>query len=420
MNHKRLTAAASAALIVILAIIILTTAAGAQEKYTTLYKFSGGKDGNGPFSGLVFDKSGNLYGTTFYGGVYGAGTVFELAPKPTGGWTESVLYSFTGGADGANPQPGDALTIDPAGNLYGAAGSGGSSCDIPQGCGVIFELSPTSGGWTESVIHTFTGGSDGAAPYAGLIFDSAGNLYSTTWNGGNSNCGTGCGVVFKLAPAGDGDWTETVPCTFANFGSFGANSDAGVILDSAGNLYGVTWYGGEYGWGVVFKLTANPDGSWTESVLHQFLGDTDGAHPRAHLIFDSAGNLYGTTGNEYASGYGTVFVLAPNSDGTWTKHTLHQFTGGKDGANPYVGLTFDSAGNLYGTTNNGGEYGYGVVFKLTRTSTGGWKFSVLTAFNDTRGAYPRGDLILDGAGNVYGTTYGDGSKTFGSVFEITQ
>ncbi len=408
MNYKKFLGAASAALLIVIALLIFVPCALAATKYKTLYKFKGDKDGNGPLADLIFDAAGNLYGTTNNGGAYDAGTVFELTPNGSGGWTESVLYSFTGGADGANPQAG--LIIDQSGNLYGTTSVGGA-----HGWGAVFELTPKSGGWTESVLYSFTGGADGKAAFASLIFDGSGNLYSTTWNGGRSDCGGGCGVVFKLAPTSNG-WNESV---LYSFGPNGQNSDAGLIFDGAGNLYGVTWYAGAYGWGVVFKLSPNSDGSWTESVLYPFKGYKDGAHPRARLNLDSAGNLYGTTANEYASGSGTVFQLVPNSDGTWTKHTLHQFTGGNDGASPRTDLTFDSAGNLYGVAYDGGAYGSGTVFKLAPTSTGGWTFRVLHTFKDMPGAYPWGGLVVDRSGNLYGTTYGDGSKTFGSVFEIT-
>jgi uncharacterized repeat protein (TIGR03803 family) len=410
MNRKRFLGAASAALmIVIVTTLVLASGASAQSKYKTLYKFKGGTGGSQPWAGLILDANGNLYGTTLAGGSHKAGTVFKLTPTATG-WSQTVLYSFTGGADGGMNASGAGLVFDGAGNLYGTAGSGGV-----YGAGVVFELTPTSSGWAESVLYSFSGAADGGYPYAGLIFDSAGSLYGTTWGGGRVDCGNGCGVVFKLAPTSSG-WIESV---LYAFGPNGQNSDAELVFDGASNLYGVTWYAGAYGWGVVFKLSPNSDGSWTESVLYQFKGYKDGAHPRAGLIFDSLGNLYSTTANEYASGYGIVFKLVSNSDGSWTKHTLHQFTGGKDGANPYVGVTFDTGGNLYGTTNGGGAFGYGVAFKLTPTSTGGWTYRVLHAFKDAPGANPRGNLVGDKAGNLYGTTFGDGRKTHGSVFEIT-
>ncbi len=413
MKHAKFFAAASAALaIVIVVTLLLAPGAWAQSKFKTLHTFKGGKDGHGAFGGLIFDAAGNLYGTTIYGGAYNAGTVFELTPTSTG-WTEKVLYSFNC-ADGCNPQF-ERLIFDGAGNLYGTTPHGGA-----YGNGVVFELTPTSTGWSETVLYSFTGGADGGYSYAGVIFDAAGNLYGTTWVGG----AYGGGVVFELTPTSNG-WSESV------LHSLTGGSDAALTFDRGGNLYGITWFEGTYGWGTVFKLGPNRNGIWTESVLYQFKGDKDGAEPRGRLIFDSAGNLYGTTGNAYTSGYGIAFELVPNSNGTWTKHTLHQFTGGKDGANPIGGLTFDPAGNLYGAAPYGGADGYGVVYKLTPTSTGGWKYSVLHAFLDHPGAYPDASLILDGAGTLYGTTVGQvvpagrrrpeghSSKMFGSVFEIT-
>ncbi len=421
MNYKKFLGAASAALLIVIAIFMLTPGAWAQSKYKTLYKFKGGKNGNGAFAGLIFDSAGNLYGTTVYGGAHDAGTVFELTPTSTGGWTQNVLYSFNC-SDGCNPQL-ESLIFDGAGNLYGTLSHGGA-----YGYGVVFELTPTAnGGWTESVLYSFTGGADGGQSWSGVTFDAGGNLYGTTWVGG----AYGRGVVFELTPTSTG-WSESVLHAFTG-GSDGASSDAGLIFDKAGDLYGVTWPGGTHGAGVVFKLAPNSDGTWTESELYQFKGGKDGAYPRAHLIFDSAGNLYGTTGNFTSYGYGVVFKLVPNSDGSWTKHTLHQFTGGKDGANPDGGLIFDSAGNLYGTTPLGGADGYGVVFKLTPTSSGGWSYHLAHTFINMPGAHPYSGLILDGAGNLYGTTMGDSrpfargsseeagsTTTFGSVFEITQ
>lgn len=401
--------------VMLIIVLLLAPAAGAASKYKTLYKFKGGKNGNGSFAGLISDAAGNLYGTTVYGGAYNTGTAFELTPTANGGWTQSVLYNFNC-ADGCNPQF-ESLVLDGAGNLYGTLAKGGA-----DGVGLVFELTPTASGWTEQVLHSFTGGEDGGNSWSGVTFDAAGNLYGTTWNGGTY----GSGVIFKLSPYKDGSWSESVLHTFTG-GSDGGWSDSGLIFDSAGNLYGVTW-GPQ---SVVFKLAPNPDGSWTESVLCQFKGGKHGYTLRAHLIFDSAGNLYGTTKDGGLDGYGIVFELIPNPDGTWTKRTLHQFTGGRDGANPDGGLIFDSAGNLYGTTPLGGSAGYGVVFKLTPTPAGTWSYHVVRAFMDKPGAHPYSGLVLDGAGNLYGTTMGDsmpfgrsgseenGSKTFGSVYEIT-
>jgi uncharacterized repeat protein (TIGR03803 family) len=256
-------------------------------------------------------------------------------------------------------------------------------------------------------------------PGAGLIFDSVGNVYGTTLYGGTSVGGT----VFKLTRNSDGNWTESVLHSF--FGTDGFALECRLIFDGAGNLYGTTDMGGAYGYGTVFKLTPNSDGSWTESVLYSFKGAPDGQEPTAGLVFDAAGNLYGTTEfggskNCPSAPYpcGTVFELTPNSDGSWTEHVLHRFTG-NDGNYPVAGVTFDAAGNLYGTASSGGADNFGVVFKLTPTSGGGWSYRVLHTFANKPGFEPYGGLSFDATGNLYGTTTGDGSTTYGSVFEIT-
>ena len=265
-----------------------------RGRETVLYSFTHGADGANPAAGLI-RAQGNLYGTTFWGGVYDYGTVFELSS--TG--QETVLYGFTGGNDGGNSGAG--LIRDAQGNLYGTAESGGdmSSCD-GLGCGVVFKLSSTG---QETVLHSFTGGADGAIPYAGLIRDAQGNLYGTTGYGGDmSSCsGNGCGVVFKLSSTGK----ETVLYRFKG-GADGAGPTAGVIRDAQGNLHGTTWGGGAYGKGTVFELS--PTGK--ETVLHSFAG-ADGANPEAGVIEDTNGNLYGTTSFGSAYSNGVVFELKP-------------------------------------------------------------------------------------------------------------
>jgi uncharacterized repeat protein (TIGR03803 family) len=224
------------------------------------------------------------------------------------------------------------------------------------------------GGWTEKILHNFNSNvNDGREPYAGLIFDKARNLYGTTFNGG----AYGNGTVFKLKPNADGSWTESVLHSFNSNGTDGTNSYAGLIFDKARNLYGTTFNGGAYGNGTVFKLKPNADGSWTESVLHSFNPNgTDGTNPHAGLIFDTSGNLYGTT-VVAAPEYGAVFELMPKAGGRWTEKVLHTFNQ-KDGAEPYAGLVFDGSGNLYGTTYQGGADGAGTVFELTPTAGGSW------------------------------------------------
>jgi uncharacterized repeat protein (TIGR03803 family) len=403
MNRKRFLGAAGAALIIaILLVLVLAPSVWAQSKFKTLYKFTGGKDGSSPIA-VIFDQAGNLYGTTKEGGANGAGAVFKLAPNADGHWTESVLYSFTP----FRKDPWDVaagLTFDAVGNLYGTSSHGGDN-----GFGTVFKLTPKSdGSWTESVICDFSGG--GLYPYAGVIFDQAGNLYGTTGY---------VGAVFELTPKRDGTWDEKVLYGFED----GSYPEAGLTFDGAGNLYGTTLWRGHAQYGTVFELTPNSDGSWSEKELHGF-NRKNGANPNASLIFDEAGNLYGPTwkGGDLIScaydGCGLVFELTPNADGSWKENVLHRFTDGKDGGFPGAGLIFDKAGNLYGTTVAGGTHGYGVVFKLTPNTNGGWHETVLHTFADHPGAGP-GGLIFDAVGNLYGTTGGDGKTTFGSVFEIT-
>ena len=429
MRGNRLSVRLSAALAIIAATLLVTsTWAAAQE--TVLHNFNG-TDGDVPTAGLIFDKNGNLYGTTSQGGTgncyngYGdihCGTVFELSPIQGGGWTETVLYSFNwngNGTDGTNP--GGGLIFDAAGNLYGTTVYGGT-----YGYGTVFELTPAAGGtWTEKVLWSFGNGTDGANPGGGLIFDAAGNLYGTTVYGGTY----GYGMVFELTPAAGGTWTEKVLWSFGN-GTDGYQPFAGLIFDAAGNLYGTTVSGGTYLYnGTVFELTPAAGGGWTEQVLHSFnYNGTDGIWPYAGLIFDAAGNLYGTTDSGGAYGDGTVFELMPGQGGIWTEGVLYSFLCSPfnctDGYSPQAGLIFDAAGNLYGTTSEGGTYHYGTVFELTPAAGGGWTETVLYSFgNGTDGVGPVAGLIFDAAGNLYGTTaYGgtgvDGLNEGGTVFEL--
>jgi len=317
-----------------------------------------------------------------------------LAPGAWAARRYKVLYRFTGGTDGSQPFAG--LILDTSGNLYGTTPQGGAF-----GNGVVFKLTKNSdGSWTESVLHAFAGGTDGATPYAEVTFDTSGNLYGTTQYGGASSAGT----VFQLAPNSDGTWTERVLYSFTG-GSDGANPFSGVIFDGGGNLYGTTYYGGASGAGVVYKLTPNSDGTWIERVLHTFTGGLDGGNPDfGNLTFDTAGNLYGPTGYGGGSGSGVVYKLTPSGDGTWTETVLHTFTGGKDGMIPSGTLVFDPMGRLYGVAQ-GVNGDYGNVFKLTLGANGKWSDQVLYVFQgDQDGAYPVGGVVLDTAGNLYGTT----------------
>jgi uncharacterized repeat protein (TIGR03803 family) len=306
---------------------------------------------------MISDSSGNLYGTTRSGGDSDVGTVFKLAPTGSGGYTESVLHAFTGSSDGANPV--GRLLMDSQGNLYGTTEFGGSN-----NTGTVFKLSPSGGGYTESILYSFAAGSDGANPVACLIMDTTGNLYGTTAYGGGSSINSN-GTVFKLAPNGSGGYTESVLYRFTG-GSDGANPFGGLIMDTAGNLYGTTYYGGgSQNDGDVFKLAPNGSGGYTESVLYSFTGG-DGANSLADLMLDTGGNLYGTTQSGGSNNSGTVFMLSPNGGGGYTESVLYSFTAGSDGSVPTAGLIMDSTGSLYGTAaySGSGGFGYGTVFEI--------------------------------------------------------
>jgi uncharacterized repeat protein (TIGR03803 family) len=333
---------------------------------TLLHNFSfETPDGFHPVAGLARDSKGNLYGTTPFGGKPNAGVVFELTPAPAGPWTETLLYTFNDEADGGVPLAG--VIRDSKGNLYGTTfATNGSS---PQG--VVFKLAPApTAPWTETVLHSFKMEPDGAGPQAGLLRDAKGDLYGTTSGGGN---GEGSGVVFKV----DKKNKETLPYTFTGFSPDGAAPVAGLIMDAEGNLYGTAPAGGTDQGGVVFELTPNPDGSWTETRIYNFCAlrnCADGDRPEAGLVMDAQGNLYGTTESGGLGGppgrNGVVFELSPTPP-TWTETVLHSFTGGADGTNPFAGLILDKQGNLYGTASAGGNLsacggdGCGTVFKIT-------------------------------------------------------
>jgi len=397
-------------------------AAGREKVLYSFCPVSGCADGEFPdYGNLIFDTAGNLYGTTYKGGTYNSGTVFELTPEGHG-WAETVLYNFcsaTGCNDGSNPYSG--LIFDSAGNLYGTTSAGGN-----PGGGTVFELSPGDGGWTETVLYNFcslTNCADGSLPFSSLIFGGSGNLYGTTYESGAYDRGT----VFQLAPGTNGKWTENVLHSFANDGQDGEAPWAALIIDSGGNLYGTTVYGGNFtggcgtlGCGTVFELSPG-DGGWTEKILHKFSENgKDGYDPYGSLIFDAAGSLYGTTYSGGRHQVGTVFELTPKVGGKWSERVLHNFIYNHiDGTIPNAGLVFDSAGNLYGTDSAGGKNGYGAVFQLTILD-GKWKEKVLHSFNlnHVDGFSPLGGLVLDSAGNLYGATNRGGANGVGVVFEV--
>jgi len=375
-----------------LAFAVPPSAAQAKQRENVLYAFTGSKDGKSPYNGLIRDKTGNLYGATYAGGA-GMGVVFQVAPDGS----QTVLHAFAG-KDGSGPA--SDLIADKKGNLYGTTTAGGSANQ-----GVIFSLKP---GGRERVLYAFKGGTDGGFPVGALLMDKGGNIYGTTqYGGGACNCGT----VFKLAP----DGTETLLHVFAE-GKDGAYPVARLYRDKAGNLFGTTYEGGgssncgQYGCGTVFEISA----AGKESVLHGFVG-TDGALPNGGLVADKTGNLYGTTfegggSSNCQGGCGAVYKLA--DDGSFA--VLHAFTG-SDGANPGSDLLAAGKGGLYGTSVAGGAANLGTVFAVKADGSE----SVLYSFaSGSDGANPISDLVAGAGGELYGTTSAGGTANAGTVFSV--
>ena len=439
-------------------ILALAPTASAEWKEKVLYSFQGGTDGSTPAGGVVFDAAGNLYGTTQQGGgtscapISFCGTVFQLAPpvKKGGAWTETVLHIFagvTGNQDGATPAGG--LVIDAAGKLYGTTAYGGSGdcvlVGIKGGCGTVFELEPpkTKGGaWTYKILYSFQGGKDGYFPWGDLVFDKAGNLYGATqFGGGFGSCDSPfyqfCGTVFEVSPpkTKSGKWKENVLYSFKS-GKGGANPNGGLVFDSEGNVYGTTVIGGYncphhsgQGCGTAFELQppTQESRSWTVKILHRFRDEGDGTGPNGGLVFDAKGWLYGTTGGGGSgNGLGVVFRLLRSQSG-WAETVLYSFQGSGDGRNPEGVLTFDGSGNLYGTTNAGGTYFGGTFFRLKRPATQGgkWRFALLYSFMGPPDAeFPASRLVFDRAGNLYSTTLNGGNGGTcqggcGAIFEVS-
>jgi uncharacterized repeat protein (TIGR03803 family) len=417
-------------LIVCASVFAITPRAGAQQE-SVLYNFNPAtRDGVGPQGNLIFDAAGNLYGTTYIGGIHSCGgvafycgTAFELSRAKNGGWTEKVIHNFGNGSDGYGPSAG--MVFDGAGNLYGTTYQGGA-----YGYGTVFKLAPTAdGGWSERVLHHFTyDGKDGINPVASLTLDSSGNLYGTSLGGGTSDGGT----VFELIRTADGTFTEKILHSFAFNGADGVNPYGALVADSSGNLFSTTSGGGLYGWGTVFELSPTSGGSWSEEILHNFnYNGEDGVQPSSGVAFDAAGNLFGSAaGGVY--NWGTVYELSPGQNGNWTEKVLYDFNlKAGDGTNPAGAVTIDASGNLYGTTLSGGLYTYGTIYELS-PAAGGYSEKILHSFSGTLksgaldgsdGREPESAVILNADGNLYGTTYQGGAFGgafgYGTVFEIT-
>jgi uncharacterized repeat protein (TIGR03803 family) len=392
---------------------VLAGGAWAASNGKLVYSFAGLGDGADPATSLTFDGAGNGYGTTVVGGS-GYGTVFELKRLSGGKFQETVLYSFSGGADGKNPYGG--VIFDGAGNLYGTTVSGGSGgvCS-GDGCGVVFELTNNGGIWTESVLYNFTGGNDGSGPGGGVVFDKSGNLYGTTPDGGEFSQG----VVYELSLQGS-TWKQTVIHAFTGGNDGAVGSLGSLLLDPSGNFYGVSELGGAHSAGTVFRLSPLAGGQWKFTTLYGFAGQPDAAFPYGGLITDGKNNFYGTTYYGGTNGVGTVFKL----DLTAKKESvLYSFAEGTDGGYPTSTLVFDTVGNMYGTTSMGGipACDCGTVFELSPVrGQDTWKETVLYRFKgDPDGANPYYGLDPDPSGNLFSTTASGGNSEAGIVFEFT-
>jgi uncharacterized repeat protein (TIGR03803 family) len=395
-------------------------------RVSIIYSLQGTPMSSVPEAGLIVDARGNLYGTAAYGGAVssgcsiGCGTAFELSSEK-GKWNESVLNSFNNSETGLYPS--NPLIFDATGNLYGTTQVGGDQ-------GVAFELLHEADGWKYKVLHIFMGCRDGQQPRSGLT-ELDGNFYGTTVAGGN-NCSGGNGTVFELSRSGR-HWKERIVHRFRSYRD-GASPQAGLTFDSSGNLYGTTSNGGNNscasGCGTIFELSPSQGGGWSERVLHRFNG-SDGFMPLANLVWDAYGNLYGSAefggDNSCAGGgCGTIFKLSRGTGTRWRFSVVYEFPIQSAGSDPAGNMVFDGSGNLYGTTVAGGNVkacpqpgGCGVVFKLSPTD-GKWKYSVLHIFNNAPdGALPNG-LVTGAHGRFFGTTIGGGVYSMGTAFEVVQ
>jgi hypothetical protein len=371
-----------------------------------------------------------------------------LAAPASAEWNEKVLYSLQGGSDGANPSGG--VVMDSAGNLYSATFNGGATnCPGIADCGTVFEVSPPvkpGDPWTETVLYVFKGKSanDGSTPGGGVLLDKAGNVYGSTSYGGSGSCvllgiKTGCGTVFLLSPPAEkgGAWTETILYSFKG-GDDGYLPNGDLTMDSAGNLYGVTLFGGGkgaglcdpfyQGCGTVFKLSrpTQNGGKWIETVLHRFAAGSDGYNPYGGLLLDENGNLYGAApmgGNQlcnfgdYKVGCGILFKLirAKKMCEPWTEEIIHRFTFA-DGIGPQGKLIFDGDRRLYGSANGGNAAGCGLIYRMT-SNGGHWSESILYEFTCGNDGQGPGPVVMDKVGNLYGASIG-GPLHFGVLFRL--
>jgi hypothetical protein len=426
----------------------------AEWKEKVLYSFKGGSDGEAPVGRMASDKSGNLYGATQFGGadncspVAACGTVYQLRPPAKNGdaWTEKVLHVFQGKAVNDGDFPGGGLVIDSSGNLYGTTYYGGTGecvlLGIKGGCGVVFEFSPPEhkgNPWKETIIYSFKGGDDGYVPFGDLTFDGASNLYGVTLFGGGKGAGLcdpyyqGCGTVFKLSPPTKkgGKWNETVLDSFAA-GTDGYNPNGGLLLDGEATIYGTTALGGnqlcnfqqyEVGCGIIFKLVppAKISEPWTERILLRFTDGKGGAGPNGNLIFDTKGRLYGSASGGNAAGCGVAYRMTRAGSSKWSEAVLYEFTCEDGISNPQAGYVFDGSGNLYSTAL-GGSTNKGVLYRLQPSINRemfSWTFELLYTFQGAPDCnHPtEGPLVLAASGGMYGTA-GGGKANQGCIFEV--
>jgi uncharacterized repeat protein (TIGR03803 family) len=373
-----------------------------------IYSFAGDEDGEYLDTDIEIDLAGNLYGTSVLGGDFGGGTVWQLSPG-AGGWVHTVLYSFTGGADGGEPYKG--VTIDSAGNLYGTAVTGGSgSCE--GGCGVVYELTHSGGTWTQTVIHAFTG-ADGSGPGSRVTLDGRGNIYGMTPTGGAD----GLGTIYQLHPRSNGSWAFRVIHDFTG-GSDGSSGSAGRMVFRGGSLYGAATTGGA-GYGTIFELRPTGTGGWNFRTLYEFQDAPDGSFPYGALLFDQSGHIYGTTYYGGTVGLGSIYQLTRMAGGGWSEQILYGFQAGQDGNSPISNLVFDPAGNLYGTTSEGG-LGSGTIFELAPNGNGTWMESLPHLFGGPPdGAFPYAGMVGDGTGIFYGATVHGGISGEGAIYLFT-
>ncbi len=374
-----------------------------------IYSFTGDSGGEYCDTDVAIDDAGNLYGTSVLGGQFGGGTVWQLSPVD-GGWEHTVLYNFTGGADGGEPYKG--VTLDAAGNLYGTAVTGGSgSCE--GGCGVTYKLTKSGDTWTQTVIHAFTGGLDGSGPGARVAVDARGNVYGMTPTGGAN----GLGVIYEVQAGSNDKWKLRVLHTFTG-GSDGSSGSAGKLVLHGGHIFGAATTGGSFGAGTVFELRPTRSGEWDFKTLYSFQGAPDGVFPYGALLFDAAGNIYGTTYYGGTNGLGTVYRLARGAGGRWTESVLYSFQAGSDGNSSISNLVADAAGNFYGTTSEGG-LGSGTIFQLTPGPNDTWSESIPHSFQGSPdGAFPYAGMVGDGAGNFYGATVHGGADGDGAIYRF--